>query len=115
MAKARNVDYKLSDYFHHNVIETTGATLLILVYSVVPGYIGDHYAVTDLGPVHSSAYWRNQHKRDHVRAGCETTPQAWQFRTGKDSQRARHYKFTRRSLTIFNKIAIQGTPQMAVD
>ena len=31
MAKARNVDYKLSDYFHHNVIETTDATLLSLV------------------------------------------------------------------------------------
>ena len=37
MAKPRNVDYKLSDYVHHKVIECTSATLLKLVSSLVSG------------------------------------------------------------------------------
>ena len=37
MAKRRNVDYKLSDYVHHKVIESTSATLRSLVSSLVSG------------------------------------------------------------------------------
>ena len=37
MAKPRNVNYKLSDYVHHKVIESTSTTLLRLVSSLVPG------------------------------------------------------------------------------
>ena len=37
MAKPRNVDYKLSDYGHHKVIESTSATLRSLVSSLVSG------------------------------------------------------------------------------
>ena len=37
MAKSRNVDNKLSDYVHHKVIESTSATLLRLVSSLVSG------------------------------------------------------------------------------
>ena len=37
MAKPRNVDYKLSDYVHQKVIESTSATLLRLVSSLVSG------------------------------------------------------------------------------
>ena len=37
MAKPRNVDYKHSDYVHHNVIESTSATLRSLVSSLVSG------------------------------------------------------------------------------
>ena len=37
MAKPRNVDYKLSDYVHHKVIESTSETLLRLVSSLVSG------------------------------------------------------------------------------
>ena len=36
-AKPRNVDYKLSDYVHHKVIESTSATLLRLVSSLESG------------------------------------------------------------------------------
>ena len=37
MAKPRNLDYKLSDYVHHKVIESTSETLLRLVSSLVSG------------------------------------------------------------------------------
>ena len=37
MAKPRNVDYTLSDCVHHTVIESTSATLVRLVSSLVPG------------------------------------------------------------------------------
>ena len=37
MAKPRNVDYKLRDYVHHKVIESTSATLRSLVSSLVSG------------------------------------------------------------------------------
>ena len=37
VAKPRNVDYKLSDYVHHKVIESTSATLRSLVSSLVSG------------------------------------------------------------------------------
>ena len=37
MAKPRNVDYKLSDYVHHKVIESISATFRSLVSSLVSG------------------------------------------------------------------------------
>ena len=37
IAKPRNVDYKLSDYVHHKVIESTSATIRSLVSSPVSG------------------------------------------------------------------------------
>ena len=37
MAKPRNVDYKLRDYVHHKVIESTSETLLRLLSSLVSG------------------------------------------------------------------------------
>ena len=37
MAKRRNVEYKLSDYVHHKVIEGNSATHLRLVSSLVSG------------------------------------------------------------------------------
>ena len=37
MAEPRNVDYKLSDCVHHEVFESTSATLVRLVSSLVPG------------------------------------------------------------------------------
>ena len=37
MARHRNVEYKLSDYVHHEMIGSTSATLLRLVSSLVSG------------------------------------------------------------------------------
>ena len=37
IAKPRNVEYKLSDYVHHNVIENTSVTLLRLLSSLISG------------------------------------------------------------------------------
>ena len=37
MARHRNVEYKLSDYVHHKMIESTSATLLRVVSSLVSG------------------------------------------------------------------------------
>ena len=55
MAKPMNVDYKLSDYVHHKVIESTSATLLRLVSSLVSGGEITKPSLTLAQLVHSAA------------------------------------------------------------
>ena len=54
-AKPRNVDYKLSDYVHPKVIETTSATLRSLVCSLVSGGEITNPSLTLAQLVHSAA------------------------------------------------------------